>query len=222
MTHRKPDFIHSSPRSERCGVAIEELSRRSRVRSARVRVRRYPLRPPVLSPRSLVSRPPSASTRRVEADGGGDGCGYRPDASGCRPCVLVASAVCRWAGWAGRLVRRPAARLLRVLPGPGAAAPFLSPVSGPFSAASPSLPNSSSGERGRRARNSTKRGGQNAPTRTAARRHPGPRTRRPAGRRTKRPAQPAHRQTAGATRPQLGRKGRTIGTQAPTFAHVAA
>jgi len=33
MTHRKPDFIHSSPRSERCGVAIEELSRRSRVRS---------------------------------------------------------------------------------------------------------------------------------------------------------------------------------------------
>ena len=47
------------------------------------------------------------------------------------------------------------------------------------------------GERGRRARHSTKRGGHSAPTRTAARRDPGPRTRRAAGRRTKRPAQPA-------------------------------
>ena len=30
-THCKPDFIHSSPRSERHGIATEELSRRSRV-----------------------------------------------------------------------------------------------------------------------------------------------------------------------------------------------
>jgi hypothetical protein len=56
----------------------------------------------------------------------------------------------RWAGWAGRLWRRPAARLWRVLPGPGAAAPFLSPVSGPFSAASPSLPARDGGRRGTR------------------------------------------------------------------------
>jgi hypothetical protein len=119
----------------------------------------------------------------------------------------------------GRTQNRPASTRIQTAPTPittSLNAPRVRAF-GSFAAPSPSFPIATTGERGRDPAEQHGNRGQNAPTRTAARRDPEPRTRRAAGRRTKRPAEPAGRRTAEATRPQLGRGASRLGT---TGAHV--